>query len=116
MTFRRPTLIFVRNNNNMETISQYDAKSRQLFQNYLNDNSFDLVGQLKKLERKIKRELGSKGKKSLWFKLCHDDTLATGINNVEDYVTGNDSRANIELFLECIQIGLDSNTLSTKFS
>lgn len=100
----------------METVSQYDSKSRELFKCYLNDKSFDLVGQLKKLERKIKRELGSKGKKTLWFKLCHDDTLATDINNIQDYVTGNDSKGNIELFLECVKIGLDNNTLSTKFS
>lgn len=100
----------------METVTQYDAKSRELFQSYLNDKSFDLVGQLKKLERTIKRELGSKGKKTLWFRFFDGDTLATDLYDIERYVTGRDSSANIQLFLECVEIGLNNNTLSTKFS
>lgn len=100
----------------METVSQYDSKSRELFQSYLNDKSFDLVGQLKKLERKVKRELGSKGKKTLWFRLFEGDTSATDLYNIEKYVTGNDSASNIQFFLECVEIGLNNNTLSTKFS
>lgn len=100
----------------MEAVPQYDSVSRELFQSYLNDKSFDLVGQLKKLERKVKRDLGSKGKKALWFRLFKGDTLVTDLNDIERYVTGNDSASNIQFFVECVEIGLKEKTLSTQFS
>lgn len=74
-----------------------------------------LLKRLNAIDNRLKRLLGTKGNKSIWFRLFKGNPLATTIYNIQSYLDS-PYHSNYYHFMECVEMGVIDVGMEVYFS
>ncbi len=93
--------------------SEVEGVFKKYIDNKITDEQF--VNKLNSFDNRLKRLFGTKGQKSIWFRLFKGDTLATTIRNIETDLI-NKHHGNYKCFMESVAIGVNEIGMEVYFS
>lgn len=101
--------------NSSTNLTQYVPEFKEILRRFMAKETDEhaFISELKKLERKARRELTPKRQKDegLWFRFFEGDPSATTIRNLEyHFVDGHGGVRNKNYFLECMELALQPET------